>query len=452
MHRPMLVVISMLCGLALLVGLPGAATAQAPTGEVRVTQVDTSAYPQVTIYVAVTDANGQHRRDMQAMDFKVTEEGTPVTISNVDGGGGPIATALVIDRSGSMKHSNKLDGAQAAARAFVAQMRPDDQTTVIAFEHRSEVLQSLTSDQDKLRQAIGRLEADGNTTLYDGIVAGVDALRAVAGRRVLLVLTDGQDCREIRCQPGPGGDGSRASRPQAIDYANQYEQPVYVVGLGERNDLNPDVGINEAALRQIATGTYGEYFYAPGGAELAALYARLAGNAQQEYALTYVSPRPFYDGTRRDIQVQVGAVASTGQYMERHLINVESNPLVGVLLLLPLLGLLLLPGLLQRRGWLRAQPGTPMAVPVDIEDEGMPGAAGNVPPPVAPAAPRHKRLSPLESSPARSEAGAPVANTGITLGHPVMQLALQDTAQFCQQCGQTLRPGARFCGKCGARV
>lgn len=432
MCRRMLLLLC-LGSLVLLAGLPGTAAAQSPAA-VRVTQVDTSNYPEVTLYVAVLDAAGQPRAGLSQYDFALTEDGTPVDIMAFNGGGGQINTALVIDQSGSMREVGKLQGAQEAARTFVAQMRADDQTTLLAFNEDNRALQSLTGSQERLTSAIGRLYAGGGTALYDATIAGVDALRGVGGRRVLLVLTDGQDCRDTGPHLCPPHYGSDASLDEAIAYANQHEQPIYVVGMGDRSSaINSDAGINEAVLQRIASESYGEYFYAPEAGQLAALYSRLAGNLQAEYRLTYVSPRPAYDGTRRDIQVSVGALTSGGAYTERHLINVHSSPLVGLLLLLPLVGLLLLPSVLRRGG-----PGTAASAPADspltiaIEDSEEAETPTLLPGSAASTTPRTALLPETEA--ARS---AP---------------ASARSAHFCHQCGSKLRPGAHFCGTCGTKA
>ena len=63
----------------------------------------------------------------------------------------------------------------------------------------------------------------------------------------------------------------------------------------------------------------------------------------QQYRIVYKSPRPTYDGTRRNIVVNVGggsgAPDSTGggAYVEQHLVNFKSNILIAIVLLLPLL-------------------------------------------------------------------------------------------------------------------
>jgi Ca-activated chloride channel family protein len=411
----------------------------------RVTQVDTTNYPDVTLYVGVTGADGRPVSGLAAKDFAVTEDGQPVTIDDFAGGAGPISTVLVIDRSGSMDEEDKLEGAKDAARAFVDQMRPGDQTELITFNQRASVDERFTGSQEELLGAIDDIEADGGTALYDSMIAGVDALKNADGRRALLLLTDGQDCRESSICPDTYG--SRRSLDQAIAYAEQQGQPVYVIGLGERGGGERE-GIDEGVLRRIAGETSGEYFYAPSADQLADLYRTLSAGIHQEYMLTYRSPRPFYDGTRRDIRVSVGgAPAAAGGYVERHLIDVRSDPRVGLLLLLPILGALLAPTLLRRR-----QPTTdgrstmPDSVPISIESAPAIGSTVVRPPSVVV----------IPSDVARcTTCDAPLMRAGARFCAECG--AAQPTPQiepprriFCDQCGRPMRDGAHFCSHCGA--
>src|SRR5215213_7513083 len=325
--------------------MPAARIAAPSPSPARVTQVDTAHYPDVTLYVGVTGADGKPVGGLAARDFAVTEDGQPVTLADFSGAAGPISTVLVIDRSGSMDENDKIDGAQDAARAFVDQMRPGDQTAVIAFSNQPELIEPFTDDKDRLDRSIRQIRADGSTALYDSLIAGVDELMHADGRRALLLLTDGRDL----LRTGDDTQASRASLDTAISSAVKAGIAVQTIGLGDRDGGQSD-GIDERVLQKIADQTSGEYFYAPSGDELAGLYRKLSAGLQQEYMLTYRSPRPFYDGTRRDIRVSVGgAPAASGGYVERHLIDVQSDPRVGILLLLPVLGALLAPRLLRRR-------------------------------------------------------------------------------------------------------
>jgi Ca-activated chloride channel homolog len=425
--------------------LPAAPVAVPSPSPARVTQVDTAHYPDVSLYVGVTGAAGKPMGGLAARDFAVTEDGQPVTLAEFAGGAGPISTVLVIDRSGSMEENDKIAGAQDAARAFVEQMRPGDQTELITFNQRSSVEQRFTGSQDDLLRAIDDIEADGGTALYDSMVAGVDALKNMTGRRALLLLTDGQDCRESAICPDEYG--SRRSLEQAITYAEQQGQPVYVIGLGDRSSGEQD-GIDEGVLQKIAEGTSGEYFYAPSGDQLAGLYRTLAAGLQQEYILTYRSPRPFYDGTRRDIRVSVGgAPAASGGYVERHLIDVRSDPRVGLLLLLPVLGALLAPTLLRRRATTDHRPPT-------TEARDAPSIAVDNSPAFGATIVQTPSVVAIPADVARcTSCDAPLLRAGARFcadcGAAQPSAPTTPRRIFCDQCGRPMRDGAQFCAHCG---
>ncbi len=382
------------------------------SGQTRVEQVDTSAYPEITLYISAVDDSGAPKLNLTRDDFVITEDGQPVEIAEFGGPGAEsVTTVLVIDRSGSMEEEDKIEGARDAAAAFVDMMRPGDRAALIAFNDKVRLVQEFTADEDELEEAIERLRPDNGTALYDAVVEGVELLRNEPGRRLLLVLSDGQDC-SVPFDSCPDDAGSRHTLEEAIAYAQEAGQPVAVVGLGERGSSGDD-GIDETVLKQIAEATGGRYFYAPRADELSVLYAGLAADVQREYRLTYISPRPFYDGTRRDIRVSVGGLEAAGGYTERHLINVTSHPLVGVVLLLPLVGLLVLPGMLARR----KRRAAPAPLVGSYQPAGstpvLMTAAGSTTPPAAPA--------PVAAEPRR-----------------------------CTNCDTPLRPTARFCSRCGA--
>lgn len=451
----LLVAMLLLVGSALL--RPTDATLN--SGAARLAQVDTSAYPEITLYVAVDDPTGAPLTGLNSTDFTVLEDGVPVEVSSFGGAGsGPIASVLVLDRSGSMEDDNRIEGARTAASAFVAMLRPGDQAALLAFNDRVPSQQIFTGDAFELRRAIDRLRPDGGTALYDAIAEGVDLLQTQPGRRLLIVLSDGQDCREPT-NSCPADMGSARSLDEAIAVAQAADQPVIVIGLGAQATLLNE-GIDETILQQIATSTGGTYVYAPRSADLTRLYTELAGDAQSEYRLTYNSPRPFYDGTRRDLTVQVGADQAISSYTERHLINVVANPLVGLILLTPLAALLIYPSLRSRRRPrpidLNAPNAEPEATlpPLAAADPGAyaPSAAGyaTVPitsrpaaPDVAPSAPR--RCSHCDT------ALRPDARFCVACGK-VQPESVPVRRSFCDMCGRPLVPDAKFCMECGEPV
>jgi hypothetical protein len=125
----------------------------------------------------------------------------------------------------------------------------------------------------------------------------------------------------------------------------------------------------------MATETGGKFYHAPDADELRRLYQSLSIEIQKEYVLTYRSPRPTYDGTRRNIVVTIErgggapAVTAGGGYLEQHLINIRSNGVIGLILFLPLLVALILPAAVAKAQGRRLAKGT----------EGVEGAEGVCP-------------------------------------------------------------------------
>lgn len=371
---------------------------------VDVRQVDPSDFPTIKVYVAVHDEAGQPVPNLAREQFQLRENGRPVEIIDFKGSGSvPITMLLVIDRSGSMKGA-KLTAATGAARVFVEQMRAEDRVALMVFSDSVGTAQPFTNDKAALRRAINAVQADGGTAWYDAAWASLDEINQQSGRRGVILLTDGVDNREgTGWLPFLGGAGSRRAFDELIDHAAQQAVPTYVIGLGERGSRGND-GIDESRLQKLAEVTHGRYYFMPGPDQLRALYADLSAGFQKEYEITFKSANPSNNGTWRDIDVIVGGAVGgmTGRgssgYLETHVLNLRSNLLIALLLLLPLAGALLLPTW-GRRVRTRAADRAP-APPAD---------------PLAPV------------RPARVPA-------------------------FCARCGAALRRGAKFCGRCGRAV
>ena len=92
------------------------ASAQGPV-TINVTQIDQSRFPQVDVYVSVTDTAGSPVRNLPPDAFHLEQNGKPVSLAAATRAGeqGAVSTVLVIDRSGSMAFSGKMAGARRGA-------------------------------------------------------------------------------------------------------------------------------------------------------------------------------------------------------------------------------------------------------------------------------------------------------------------------------------------------
>jgi Ca-activated chloride channel family protein len=105
-----------------------------------------------------------------------------------------LALALVIDCSGSMS-GQKIELAKDAAKAAAELIGPDDSLAVIGFSSEPERVVRIQSAKNRLRieQSIGRLTAQGGTSIFPALDAAFQDLLTVSARtKHVILLTDGQ--------------------------------------------------------------------------------------------------------------------------------------------------------------------------------------------------------------------------------------------------------------------
>ena len=169
---------------------------------------------------------------------------------------------MLLDTSGSMRGS-KMDTMQAAAIQFVEQMGDDDYISVIAFSTEPELILNhvqVGPDRDKIITAISRLQATGDTTLFDAIGDGADVIaesRSVDATNVLVVLSDGQDTRSYRYR----------FNDDLIAKATANETTIFTIAYG--NDAD------ETTLGTLAQRANGNY-YEGDEASITAIYEEMS--------------------------------------------------------------------------------------------------------------------------------------------------------------------------------
>ncbi len=278
---------------------------QGEPAEVRVTQVDRSHFPEVTVYVSVADAQGEPA-PVSPNQLSLEEDGVPLEPSSVEGVQPveQLTTLLVMDISGSMAVAGKMEAAKAAARSYVEQMRPEDQAGLLSFNVKVDYVQPITGDRESILAAIDSLEPGEDTAMYDALVRAADILQPIDGRKAVIVLTDGMD------------NSSQATVDQVLTGIGPAGLSMSTIGLGDVRQVDVSFeGLDEAALTELASQTGGVYESVRDPATLVGIYDRFARSLQSEYAITYLSPGTFRDGVNRTITVSLaGAAAGSGVY------------------------------------------------------------------------------------------------------------------------------------------
>ena len=245
----------------------------------------------VEVYAAVTDQTGNPVTGLGQDEFTVLEEGHPQQLSAFAEGDFALSVALAVDRSFSMG-GKQLPLAIGAARTFLGELRPQDQSMIVAIGSEIEVPAPLSADRPAQLRALSALTPWGTTGLHDAIIQSIDTIQAAKGRRALVLLSDGSDRY------------SKATAVEALDRARRSDVMVYPVAIGRRRP---------PLFAELASLTGGQSFQPKAPAELNVTMRTIANELRHQYLLGYVPSRPIVHGEEqwRTIIVRVNRPAVT---------------------------------------------------------------------------------------------------------------------------------------------
>ena len=255
-------------GLAALVMTQGALTGQQPLFRSGTELVD--------LYVTVTDDDGRLVPNLVQEDFAIFDEDEPQEIVLFDNEVRPITVVVMLDSS--ISTTNVMHLIMGGAEQFLIRMLPEDRARVGAFNDKIEVLpREFVGDRDTLIASLSELDFGNETRLFDAISASLDALQGVDGRKVVLVLTDGQD------------SASQKGWREVLEQAIAEDVMIYSIGLeveyfdGIRNRrTSPD-----SSLRRLAQETGGGYFELQETDELGSTFTRVSQELHSQYVLGF---------------------------------------------------------------------------------------------------------------------------------------------------------------------
>jgi Ca-activated chloride channel family protein len=252
---------------AAAVALSGVLLAQQPTFKAG-TQV-------VSIFATVTDPQKRLVSGLTQDDFSVFDNEKPQPLVYFDNSIHPINVVVMLDTSGSMTLTIEL--LKQAAEQFLIRLLPDDKARVGAFNDKIQFNARWSNDRDQLITDTKNLDYGNGTRLWDAVGASLDELKAVDGRKVILIFTDGDDT-ESRLRLGTVMDRARAE--EVMIYAIGLES-IYFNGQ-QRVRTKPDGG-----LRKIADETGGGYFELTKASELAPTFTKVAQELHSQYVIGF---------------------------------------------------------------------------------------------------------------------------------------------------------------------
>jgi len=241
----------------------------------------------VSVPVLVFDKAGNFVAGLKKEDFQIYEDGVLQEITYLATGTGedkiPLNIALTLDTSGSMQPS--IAFLKEAATYFTGKLELTDQVLVVSFNESVKSGSEFTDDTDRLDSFINGLRVYGGTALYDSVMYSLDRLRDRPGRKVLVLLSDGDDT------------ASAADKSQTVALARSLEVAIYAVGI---QGFDTPRGF----LKGLAEDTGGAYYFPNKTNELIKVFEAISKDLKNNYLVAY-SPQRAADNTYRKIEVRI---------------------------------------------------------------------------------------------------------------------------------------------------
>lgn len=276
--------------LALLLASPGrTADAVPPTFQVSTDLVE--------LDVSVRGADGRPVAGLSPSDLAISEDGVPQACRFLEWKDDPVSVVLMIDASASL--GPQFEALRRGGRELVRSLRPRDEVELRAFSARSTVLEDMTTDKERVLEALDALAPDGDTSLHDAVYIALADHRPRTempeGRRpIAVLLTDGRDTRSL------------LTDDQVILRARERRAlSIYSIGLlGAPDPLNSRARF---LLRSLSDVSGGRSYFPAGGRDLDRALASLRSEVSGRYRLGYAPTNPRQDGAWRRVSVRVPA-------------------------------------------------------------------------------------------------------------------------------------------------
>ncbi len=269
----------------------------------------------VTTLFSITDKQNRYVDNLKQEDLQVFENGQAQTIFTFKKEFDlPLTMAIMVDVSGSEQYV--LPQLKDAGAHFVDSVirTGKDTAAIIKFEGEATLMQTLTSNKNRLRKGLEEISyiappgqyggtpginggsRQGGTSIWDSVVAACgDLLAKEAGRKTIVLLTDGVDTT------------SRLKINDAINEALRAEVVIYAIGIGDPASGGTFIGngVNEGELKKLTEATGGRAVIPSSRRDLDSAFAQLEQDMRQQYLLAYEPANEALDGTFRKIEIKV---------------------------------------------------------------------------------------------------------------------------------------------------
>ncbi len=239
----------------------------------------------VQVYATVTDSRGQYVDNLKSNQFTILDQ-SPQAVTGFEPQSNEVSCVLLLDTTGSMQFA--LPALKNAALRLISQLRAEDSVAVYSFSDSVRESQPFTTDKAAAKRAVLHTQAFGDTALYDALARVGQDLSGRAGKKVIVLFTDGKD------------NASTLNQDAAIQRAKANGVPIYTIAQGEA------IGHRDllAQLEGISKATGGQAFAIEKPSEIGRVFDKVSEDLTHGYLLSF-QPPVAENASYRPIQVTV---------------------------------------------------------------------------------------------------------------------------------------------------
>jgi Ca-activated chloride channel family protein len=292
--------------LAALIFVPGAgqdAPGSAPDHEFdppieRLRHTERHDVRLVQVPAVVTNRRGRVVRGLEPADFLLLEDHVPQKIRYLSTEPEqPLSIAFLLDISGSMRQTGKLDEAKEAIRVFANELNPRDRLGLVCFaDEQVDWITNFTADRQRFVRRLGVQRAYGQTALLDALAAAPGLVDAGdAGSKAIVLFTDGVDT------------SSKLNTWEALGKARRVNVPIFAIGFATFASRLLPAGSTPREHRIVglfAEETGGRLFIVHDPDDLKEAILEIQNELRFRYVISYRPQRTRWDGTFRRIRLE----------------------------------------------------------------------------------------------------------------------------------------------------
>ncbi len=268
--------------------------------EVEITSVDIEKFPVVAFYVNIRNRNGTPLYNLNAGNFRITEDSAPVSGLYVDylkKITPSVSIVLCVDRS--LKSEGFHNEVPWVSDFILKKMRSNDRIKLINFNNdywqgngfdwsRRRTLYALRKRLYTGREGRGKTRIYNKGKRFDRVLYNaISDLLPRLNRRAVVLVTDGAVYEDSFQQYTP---------KNIINYARSHYIPIYIISFRKPDEV----------LRRIADETGGGLFRAGNPDRLRDIYRKIKKSEEYRYVLVYSTYKPLsFSGWWSDVRLEV---------------------------------------------------------------------------------------------------------------------------------------------------